>query len=152
MTVNLRDCELETHDEGPPGRAFRARSLGKSVGAKATGCTVYELDAGHASWPYHFELTDEEWLFVIEGELTVRTPDGERSLRAGDVVCFPLGPTGAHAVTNPGSAVARFAMISAGFTRGGGCVYPDEGKFLIYADDYRHRGRLGEQVDYWDGV
>ncbi len=152
MIVNLRDCELESLDEGPAGRKFRARSLGATVGAKATGCGVYELEPGNASWPYHFELCEEEWLFVIDGEVNVRTPDGEHLLRSGDVVCFPVGAAGAHAVSNPGSGTARFAMISAGYTKGGGAVYPDEGKFVVYTDGFKHRGRLGESVDYWEGV
>ena len=101
MIVNLRDCELESLDDGPAGRKFRARSLGATVGAKVTGCGVYELEPGNASWPYHFELSEEEWLFVIDGEVNVRTPDGEHLLRSGDVVCFPVGAAGAHAVSQP---------------------------------------------------
>lgn len=152
MKVNLRDCELAAFDEGPAGRRFRLRGLGAAVGAKETGCTVYELDPGHASWPYHFELAEEEWLFVISGAISVRVPDGERDLRAGDVICFPAGASGAHAVANRGTETARFAMISAGNLRGGGSVYPDEGKFAIYADGFRHRGWLGDAADYWTGV
>lgn len=152
MSVNLRDCELEPYDEGPAGRTFRLRALGEASGAKATGCTVYELDPEHASWPYHFELTEEEWLFVIGGEITVRTPDEERVLRPGDVVCFRAGASGAHAVANRGAETARFAMISTGELRGGGTVYPDEGKFKLFADGFVHRGLLGEPVDYWEGV
>ena len=53
--------------------------------------SVHELPPGNASWPYHFETTEEEWLIVIDGELTLRTPEGEAVLRAGDVACFPAG-------------------------------------------------------------
>jgi uncharacterized cupin superfamily protein len=150
--INLRNCELDAVDGAPAGRTFRARSLSNATGAKATGCGVYELDPGQASWPYHFELAEEEWLFVVFGEVSVRTPDGERRLRAGDVVCFPVGAAGAHAVSNPSNDVARFAIISAGYLKGGGAVYPDEGKFLLYTEGFHHRGRLGDMVDYWDGV
>ena len=37
------------------------------------------------------------------GRGDVRTPDGERVLRAGDVACFPAGAAGAHAVRNAGA-------------------------------------------------
>ena len=36
---------------------------------------------------------------MLSGSPTLRGPDGERVLRAGDVVCFPVGPDGAHQVT-----------------------------------------------------
>ena len=148
---NLRDAELEALEDAPSGRRFRLRSFGDAVGAQRTGMTVYELDPGQASWPYHFEIPEEEWLFVIEGELVLRTPDGERTLRTGDVACFPAGPTGAHAVRNDGDRVVRYAMTSNRAEHGGAAVYPDSGKFVIAAPGFRHRGRLGDPVEYWEG-
>ncbi|MGZ4289882.1 MAG: cupin domain-containing protein [Gaiellaceae bacterium] len=148
--INLRDCELEAYDEGPAGHRFAKRHLGGEVGAERTGFGVYELEPGQATWPYHFEVGSEEWLVVIEGELTVRTPDGERRLHTGDVLCFPEGPTGAHAVRNDSSAVVRFAMPSVDGTCGG-AVYPESGKLLVYGPGFHHRGRMGEQVEYWEG-
>jgi uncharacterized cupin superfamily protein len=112
---------------------------------------VYELEPGQAAWPYHFELGDEEWLIVIEGELTLRTPDGERVLAAGDVACFPAGASGAHAVRNHSDAAVRYAMPSAAPKFGTGCVYPDTGKFVLYGPGFKHRGYLGDEVDYWEG-
>src|ERR1700759_5072062 len=108
--MNLRDLELNTLDDGPEGHPFKARAVGQDVGAKLTGMGVYELDPGQASWPYHFELGDEEWLIVIDGELTLRTPDGERVLVAGDVACFPAGAAGAHAVRNHSKPTARYLV------------------------------------------
>jgi uncharacterized cupin superfamily protein len=147
---NLRDAPLEAHDEGPEEHRFRLRSFGDAVGALQTGLTIYELDPGRASWPYHFEVVEEEWLFVIDGEVVLRTPDGERTLRAGDVASFPAGAAGAHAVRNAGDRVARYAMPSSRAAFGDAAVYPDSGKFQISADGFRHRGRLGERVDYWE--
>jgi uncharacterized cupin superfamily protein len=153
MTVvyNLRDGELGALAEAPEGHRFRIYGLADDVGAKLTGLGVYELPPGEAGWPYHFELNEEEWLIVVEGEVTLRTPEGERVLRSGDTVCFPAGAAGAHAVRNASSATARFAMPSAGLPRGGATVYPDSGKYSIYGPGFRHRGKLGEPVEYWEG-
>ena len=79
-----------------------------------TGFAVYELQPGEKAWPYHYELSEEEWLFVIDGELVLRTPQGNSTLRAGDIVCFPVGPDGAHQMWNDSAAPVRFAMASAG--------------------------------------
>jgi uncharacterized cupin superfamily protein len=148
--VNLLSCALEAQDDGPVGHRFRADSIGRSAGASLTGLGVYELAPGAATWPYHFELMEEEWLIVVAGEVTLRTPDGERILRAGDTACFPVGAAGAHAVRNTGSEVARFAMPSSSALNGA-TVYPDSGKFALGGAGFRHRGRLGEPVDYWEG-
>ena len=47
--------------------------------------------SGSAGSPYHFHWGDEEWLIVVAGTPTLRTPEGETALAAGDVVCFPGG-------------------------------------------------------------
>jgi uncharacterized cupin superfamily protein len=125
--------------------------VARELGAVLTGLAVYELEPGQATWPYHFELAEEEWLLVIQGELTVRTPTGERQLRSGDVACFPPGAAGAHAVRNASGATARFAMPSSVARHADGCVYPESGKFVLRGPGFSHRGRLGEPVGYWEG-
>jgi uncharacterized cupin superfamily protein len=152
FVYNLLDGELDPDDDpGPEGHRFREYRVAHHAGAKLTGVCLYEVPAGEAVWPYHFETNEEEWLIVVEGEVTLRTPDGERVLRAGDVACFPAGAAGAHAVRNASSSVARFAMPSTEVPRGGAVIYPDSGKYSIYGPGFRQRGRLGEPVGYWDG-
>jgi uncharacterized cupin superfamily protein len=147
---NLLSLALEPSG-GPAGHSFRGASLSKLFGAEATGLGVYELDPDNTAWPYHFETTEEEWLIVIEGELTLRTPEGETVLRAGDVACFPAGAAGAHAVRNHTDAPVRYAMPSLNARYGGAAVYPDSGKVRVYGPGFDHRGRLGEPIDYWEG-
>jgi uncharacterized cupin superfamily protein len=147
---NLLTVELET-DDFPTGHRFSGTSLSEGFGAVATGMGVYELEPGNALWPYHFETTEEEWLIVIDGELTLRTPDGEAVLRPGDVACFPAGAAGAHAVRNHSEAPVRFVMPSTEARYGGATVYPDSGKIRVSGPGFRHRGWIGEEVDYWEG-
>jgi uncharacterized cupin superfamily protein len=149
--VNLLQLELpEPREPLPPGRDFRWRSLTREVGAKRTGLGIYEVAPGQAHWPYHFELAEEEWLIVLAGEVTLRTPDGERVLRVGDVACFPAGADGAHAVRNAGTEPARFAMPSSSLGFADGCIYPDAGSFVLRGPGFEHRGRLGEELGYWE--
>lgn len=147
---NLLAIELEAEDY-PEGHRFSGTSLTQGFGAVATGMGVYELEPGNALWPYHFEVAEEEWLIVIDGELTLRTPDGARVLRTGDAACFPAGAAGAHAVHNHAEAPVRFAMPSTRARYGGASVYPDSGKVRVSGPGFNHRGRLGEPVDYWEG-
>jgi uncharacterized cupin superfamily protein len=149
VILNLRDLDLTPSADNPEGRRFSAAAVGDLVGAERTGMAVYEVAPGNATWPYHFELADEEWMFVIDGEVVLRTPEGERVMRAGDIACFPIGAEGAHEVRNDGDAVARFALTSYGVGESGGAVYPDSGKVLVYAPGFKHRGLLGDEVEYW---
>jgi uncharacterized cupin superfamily protein len=72
-------------------------------------------------------------------------------MRAGDVAAFPAGAAGAHAVRNHTDARVRYVMPSTRARYGGASIYPDSGKFGISAPGFRHRGRLGEPVEYWEG-
>jgi uncharacterized cupin superfamily protein len=148
---NLLSLVLEDSSGNPPGHRFAGVSLSQHFGAVATGMGVYELEPGNAAWPYHFEAVEEEWLIVIEGELTLRTPAGEAVLRAGDVASFPAGAAGAHAVRNHTDAPVRYAMPSTNAPYGDACVYPDSGKVRVAAPGFDHRGWLGEPADYWEG-
>ena len=148
---NLLTLALGEESENPPAHRFAATSLSRVFGSFATGMGIYELEPGIACWPYHFEATEEEWLIVIDGEVTLRTPEGEAVLRPGDVACFPAGAAGAHAVRNDTDATARFAMPSTRAPRGGASVYPDSGKVSVWGPGFYHRGWLGDPVDYWDG-
>jgi uncharacterized cupin superfamily protein len=152
QTFNLFSGETDTGPDGtePPGYLCRASRLGPRLGASRLGMSVYELPAGEAICPYHFEWTDEEWLIVVAGRPTLRTPDGKQVLEPGDVVCFPAGPTGAHHVRNTTDEPVRVSIFS---TRNefGIAVYPDSDKIGIWAGETHHMLRRSPQLEYWDG-
>jgi uncharacterized cupin superfamily protein len=153
QVFNLAELAVEAHGmaTAPPGHEFSGASITDDVGARSSGMSVYELPPGQAAWPYHFELAEEEWAFVVEGELTLRTPTGERTLRRGDIVCFPSGADGAHAFRNDSDDVVRYAMLSAGPQHVDACVYPDSGKIVVRGRGFSRRFDLGEEREYWQG-
>jgi uncharacterized cupin superfamily protein len=55
---------------------------------------MYELEPGNRLRPYHLHHANEEWLVVLRGEPTLRTPEGEHALKEGDVVCSSPGQGG----------------------------------------------------------
>jgi hypothetical protein len=127
--LNLADAPLEPRD-APPGFEYRSASVREALGGDLIGCTLYELDEGKQLWPYHFHWNNEEWLVVVAGAPTLRTPDGER---------------GAHTVFGPG----RFAIFST--RRQGSVVYPDSGKVGAGPPWDRLYFRRSDAVDYWLG-
>ena len=147
--VNLFDVELEADEEDPEGYRASAARVGPLIGASALGLSVYELPPRQSICPYHYEYPEEEWLLVIDGAPVVRTPEGDRELRRGDVVCFPSGEDGAHAVRGPG----RVLILSANRSPSIG-VYPDSDKIGTRpgqpGNDWLDFPRAAA-VDYWEG-
>ena len=137
-------------DEPPGYELTRSAPVGKAIGAARLGMTVYDLPSGQAVCPYHFEWTDEEWLIVVAGEPTLRTPEGERTLQPGDTVCFPAGPDGAHWVGNRGTGDVRVALLSTK-SEIGVAEYPDSDKVGVWANGTHHMLRRSEHLEYWDG-
>ena len=144
---NLVTAEL---NEGYDRDGYRRQwqSATPIVGGDRIGAGVYELPDGERTFPYHFHHGYEEWLLVLDGEPTVRLPEGERTLRRGDLVCFPSGPGGAHTVRGPGRVV-----IFSGGARPSVSVYPDSDKVGIRAsgDEEALNFLRRDAVDYWEG-
>jgi uncharacterized cupin superfamily protein len=138
--------DLEQDRDGYSWRA--ARFVGKRLGASLIGASVYELPAGQRSFPFHYHHGVEEWLYVVAGTPSVRTPAGEQPLKPGDLICFPSGADGGHTVTGPG----RVMMFSAN-REPSISVYPDSDKIGPRPGSGPDRldFRRGDSVDYWDG-
>jgi uncharacterized cupin superfamily protein len=145
--VNLFTVELTKDDDDPDGYNTSYARVGPLVGGDRLGLSVYQMPPGQSICPYHWE-TDEEWLVVLEGRATLRTPEGETELGPWDTVCFPAGADGAHKVTNRSDETLRVAMLS---TRNdpGIAVYPDSNKIGVWPPGKQFR--LDDAVDYWDG-
>jgi uncharacterized cupin superfamily protein len=150
--ANLFDAEFEYDDADPEGYRAGIARVGKLAGGEALAVKLFEIPAGESLCPYHYEY-EEEWLVVLEGAVTVRGPDGEHQLRAGDTVCFPPGPDGAHKVTTSSGATARVLMFSSA-REPSVAVYPDSDKIGLWpgnADDHVMLRRSDGNVDYYDG-
>jgi uncharacterized cupin superfamily protein len=147
---NLLDAELPAGKHERAGHRFLNRSIGTELGASLLSLGVYELPPGEAGAAYHYELTREEWIVVVSGEVTVRTPDGERALRPGDTMCFLPNASGAHSMRNAGDVPARFAM---GSTKemSRSIVYPDSDRIAVIGAGFKRMMKLGEDLEYWDG-
>ena len=151
--VNLFDCQLNEHCERGT-IANRGTALGPKLGAERIGAGLYKVDAGRWVWPYHYHHGVEEWLYVVSGSPVLRDRRGERTLTAGDLVCFPSGHVGAHTVGGPG----RFVMFSmGGWPEPSVCVYPDSDKVGPRPGDTGVPGLDNldfpreAAVDYWFG-
>ena len=127
--------------------------LGTLLAPAETGMSVYELPRGQAICPYHYENGEEEWLVVLAGRPTLRHPGGSDVLEPWDVVCFPSGPEGAHAVRNDSEETVRVLMFST-VRHPAVTVYPDSDKLGVWTSQDKIDNvivRRSSNVDYYDG-
>jgi uncharacterized cupin superfamily protein len=147
---NFEHAELEDEPGAPDAFAPRGADIGSQIGADYLGGSLIEVPAGKTAWPYHWESAFEEWLIVLAGTPTVRTPEGEEVLAVGDVVCFPIGPDGAHQVRNATDEPIRLLMVS-NRAPTNVIVYPDAGKVGVRTLWHSGNYLMDAGVDYWQG-
>jgi uncharacterized cupin superfamily protein len=150
--ANVFDTDCEYDPDDPGGYRSGSAHVGRAAGGSAITVKLFELPPGESLCPYHYEY-EEEWLLVLAGEPTLRVPDGERPVRAGELVCFPVGPAGAHKLVNRGDETARVLMWS-GSREPAVAVYPDSDKIGVWpgadADAVMLRRADGAR-EYYDG-
>jgi uncharacterized cupin superfamily protein len=138
------------------GWRSRYLGVGKRLGAQKLGATMYEIQPGQRTFPYHWHNALEEMGIVVAGEPTLRNPSGERRLVPGDVVLFRCGQDGAHQLRNDTDQPVRVLMVS---TQADieVAVYPDSDKIGVMArgvgggDPVRMIVQGTSGVGYYDG-
>jgi uncharacterized cupin superfamily protein len=150
--VNIAAPEF-TYDENDP-EGFRSGlfRVGKSLGASATGASVYDVPPGQAVCPYHYEYAEEEWALVLEGIATLRTPEGTGELGPMELAFFPKGPDGAHLIRNDTDRPLRVLMFS-NVVYPAATAYPDSDKVGIWTgvEDENVMVQRSSNVDYFHG-
>jgi uncharacterized cupin superfamily protein len=87
------------------------RLLGDTFGLTRYGVNLVELMPGAWSSQRHWHTHEDEFIYVLSGELTLVTDGGEQLLTAGMVAGFPAGKANGHHLVNNGDAVASYIEI-----------------------------------------
>lgn len=87
------------------------RALGDALGLKRFGVNLTTIFPGKESSMRHHHSHEEELVFVLEGEVVLRTDEGEQVLSAGMCAGFPAGTKNGHQLVNRTSRPARYLEI-----------------------------------------
>jgi len=100
------------------------RRLGDAGGITQFGVNLLELPPGAGSSQRHWHSGEDEFVYVVAGEVALITDKGEDILRAGDCAAFPKGVPDGHQLINKSAAPAVCLEIG---TRSGNdvCTYSD---------------------------
>ena len=88
------------------------RALGDALGLTKIAVNVTTLAPGKESSMRHYHTREDELVFVLEGEVVLRTDEGEQVLVAGTCAGFPAGIPNGHQLVNRSDRPARYLEIS----------------------------------------
>jgi uncharacterized cupin superfamily protein len=108
------------------------RRLGDACGLTKFGVNLVTLAPGAQSALRHWHTLEDEFVWVLEGEVTLVTNVGEQVLVPGTCAGYPAGARDAHHFVNRSSAPARYLEIG-NRVDGDNAFYPDDD--LMWGED-----------------
>jgi len=142
--INMATAPLSKGTLYPPpfDLPCRARSrirLGEAAGLDQFGVNLCRLPPGAWSSQRHWHTQEDEFVYVVDGEVVLVTDAGEETLRAGDCAGFKAGAPDGHHLQNRSGADAL--VLEVGTRREGDeATYPDI-DLLAVGTGYFHRDR-----------
>lgn len=158
----IKNANEMTWQETTHGETFSQmrKNLTMGEGMGKMTFSLYEIPPGKANWPYHFHCANEEIFFILEGEGEVRTPEGRKPVKKGDIIRFPTGPEGAHQLINTGITTLSYIDVDTTIEPDV-IIYPDSEKINVIAGSapgqekeirYLHAVLDKNAVkEYWEG-
>jgi uncharacterized cupin superfamily protein len=133
-----RGCGYPAPFDKPCTERVRQR-LGDAGGLSDFGVNMLTLKPGVWSSQRHWHSGEDEFVYVLSGEVVLVDDDGEHVLRAGDCAAFPKGQVNGHHLINKSTADAICLEVG---TRSMDdfCTYPDiDLQIDVRVDKYAHR-------------
>ena len=113
--------------------------LGDAAGLTQFGVNLQRLAPGVWSSQRHWHTAEDEFVWVLSGEVVLVTDEGEQLLRAGDCAGFPAGAPNGHHLQNRSDAAAVLLEVGSRREDEDGCDYPDIDMVAHPGSDIYHR-------------
>lgn len=117
----------------------RRWKLGDAAGLTQFGVNLMRLAPGVWSSQRHWHTAEDEFVWVVSGEVVLVTDDGEEVLRAGDCAGFKAGVANGHQIQNRSGAEAVLLEIGTRAPDTDHSDYPDLDMVVGPDEVYRHR-------------
>ncbi len=116
------------------------RALGDAAGLDQFGVNLQRLAPGAWTSQRHWHTAEDEFVWVVEGEVVLVTDEGEEILRPGDCAGFKAGAPNGHHIQNRSDREAVLLEIGTRDPEHDACDYPDIDMIAPARDPlYRHR-------------
>ena len=114
--------------------------LGDAAGLTQFGVNLQRLAPGVWSSQRHWHTHEDEFVWVVCGEVVLVTDEGEQMLRAGDCAGFPAGRPNAHHLQNRSTEEAVVLEVGSRRPDEDGVDYPDiDLRVACGAHEYSHK-------------
>jgi len=94
-----------------PCRERRSIRLGDAAGLTQFGVNLLTLDPGVWSSQRHWHEKEDEFIYVLSGEVVLATDQGVETLRAGDSAGFKAGVRDGHHLRNETKNSATILVV-----------------------------------------
>lgn len=111
--------------------------VGAGAGLTQFGVNMLHLPPGTWSSQRHWHTREDEFVYVVAGEVVLVTDEGEEVLRAGDCAGFPHGVANGHHLQNRSAQLAIVMEVGTDDPRDE-AEYPDI-DLRATAEGYVHR-------------
>ena len=123
-----------------PCKARKRWKLGDAAGLTQFGVNLMRLPPGAWTSQRHWHTAEDEFVWVVEGEVVLVTDEGEEVLRPGDCAGFKAGVPNGHHIQNRSDREAVLLEIGTRDPENDGCDYPDIDMIARPGEDgYRHK-------------
>lgn len=128
--VNVEDLDWEADGNGARFE-FQRKWFSPRTRAQKLGCSIYRVPPGKTAFPFHKHFTNEEAIYILSGQGTMRLDEEEIVVGPGDFIALPPeGPN--HQLLNTGEADLDYlcvsTMIDPDIT-----IFPDSDKVIAFA-------------------
>ena len=110
------------------------RRLGQACGLTKLGVNLVTLGPGGQSALRHWHTLEDEFVYVLEGEVVLVTNGGEQTLSAGMCAGYPAGNADAHHFINRSPRPAKYLEMGQR-PEGDVAFYPDDDLMLMPRPD-----------------
>jgi len=122
-----------------PCRDRHRLRLGDAGGLTDFGVNLLTLKPGVWSSQRHWHLKEDEFVYVVAGEVVLVSDAGEEILRPGDCAAFPKNDGNGHHLINRSGADALLLEIGTRTPGGDRAAYPDIDLLLDPEKGWTHR-------------
>ena len=142
--LNLAKIAVESGSNYPapfdaPCATASWQRLGRTSGLAAFGVNLERLPPGAWSSQRHWHTHEDEFLMVVQGEVTLVTDAGEECLTPGDCAAFPAGDPDGHHLINRSAHDTLILVIGNADNARDRCFYSDIDMVAEPGGGYTHR-------------
>jgi uncharacterized cupin superfamily protein len=114
IEIARAEVDRSTRYPGPLADPLQGREkckLGDAIGLTQFGVNIATLPPGVWSSQRHWHANEDEFIYVLEGEIVLVEDGGEVVLKSGDAAGFKANSGNGHCLINRGNRTARYLEV-----------------------------------------